>query len=69
MQRVASVEPKIDKIPHLRLAGFPVEGIKPARPAHYDLARDNTRTVAFVVDYDLHPELHEKLYRMAGPWP
>ena len=67
VQRIASVTPVIEKIPRLGIKGF--TNIRKARAAHYDLARDSSRNIVFVVDEKSDPKSYAALQEMAGPWP
>lgn len=67
IQRIASATPVFEKVPRLRIADF--KAIKPARVAHYDLSRDSSRTIAYVIDPELNPHLFARISDMAGPWP
>ena len=67
IQRIASATPVVEKVPRLRITDF--KDIKGARSAHYDLSRDSSRTIAYVIDPVLNPDLHDRISKMAGPWP
>ncbi len=67
VQRIASAVPNIEKVPHLHIRGW--RSIRKARPAHYDLGRDSSRSIMHVICERTYPELFEEVRAMAGPWP
>ena len=69
VQRVATIIPRIEKIPKLRISGFSLESIRPARTAHYDLSRDSSRNIMYIIDPETDKGIHDKLVSLSGELP
>ncbi|MBI3394851.1 MAG: hypothetical protein HY042_03370 [Spirochaetia bacterium] len=60
--RVATITPEITKVPRLQISGFTLDTLKAdPRRAHYDLTRDDTRSIVYAVDPDYDVDLYQRL--------
>ncbi|MDH5656066.1 MAG: hypothetical protein OEZ34_09175, partial [Spirochaetia bacterium] len=67
IDRFASIEPIFQKHPLMHIEGFNLETLKlDPRSAHFDLRKDDSRHIAYLVDKFENEELYKQLARMTG---